>query len=129
MNKDTAMRLIRSYIEGWRERDRAKILDTLDPDCMIVECYGPVYRGAARVGAWIDAWFGEGNSVDRWDITSLLAGDDGAAVEWRFACTWHGTFSTFDGASIVRFKGERIAYLREYQTTETLYDWAGEWRS
>jgi hypothetical protein len=121
--------LIRAYIDGWRERDRAKILGTLDPNCVVIECNGPVYQGSGRVGEWIDAWFGEGNTVDHWEITSLFVGNDGAAVEWRFACTWHGAPSAFEGASIVRFKDSRIVYLREYATTKPLYNWDGTWRS
>ena len=54
--------LLRTYVEGWKECDRAKILGTLDPDCVVVESLGAVYRGSARVGEWIDAWFGEGNT-------------------------------------------------------------------
>jgi ketosteroid isomerase-like protein len=127
MDREGAMQLIYAYFEGWREHDQAKILDTLDPDCVIVECYGPVYRGTARVAQWLNAWFGEGNRVDRWDITSLLVGNGGVAVEWRFACTWHGTRAEFEGASIARFKGDKIVYLREYQTTAPLYDWEGVW--
>lgn len=125
MDQDIAARLIRAYIDGWRERDRTKILDTLDPDCLVIECDGPMYRGVGSVGSWIDAWFGEGNSVDRWEITSLLAGADGVAVEWRFACAWCGAPFAFEGASIARLKGARIVYLREYTTTEQLYDGTG----
>ncbi len=121
--------LFQEYVDGWKARDRARILATLHPDCVIVECYGPVYRGIARAEQWIDAWFGQGNTVDRWDITWLEVGDAWAAAEWQFACTWHGTPASFEGASIVRLKDGRIAYLREYQTTAPLYDWTGTWRS
>ncbi len=123
MDRDAATRLIQTYIERWKAANRAQVLSTLAPDCVVVECYGPVYRGIEHVGEWMDAWFGEaGNTVDRWEIVSLLVGDDGAAVEWRFACTWHGQPSAFEGGSIVRFKDGRIGYLREYATTGSLYD-------
>ena len=127
MDRDVASRLVLDYIDGWRECDRAKILGTLDPDCVVIECYGPVYRGTGRVGEWIDAWFGEGNTVDSWEITSLLAGGTGVAIEWRFACTWHGAASAFEGASVARLRGYRIIYLREYATTVQLYDGEGTW--
>lgn len=123
-----AARLIAAYVGGWRERDRARVLGALDPDCVIFESYGPVYRGTARIAQWFDAWFGEGNTVDRWDITSLLVGVGGVAAEWRFACTWRGQPAAFEGVSIARLKGDKIAYLREYATTAPLYDWEGAWR-
>jgi hypothetical protein len=128
IDQNTRIRLIRAYIDGWKERDREKVLGTLNPDSVVIECNGPVYRGSGRVGEWIDAWFAEGNTIDQWDITSLFVADDAVAVEWRFACTWHGAPSAFDGASIVRCKDSRIAYLREYATTKQLYDWVGTWR-
>jgi len=90
--------------------------------------HGAVYRGSARVGEWIDAWFGEGNTIEVWDITALLVTADTAAMEWRFTCTWHGRPASFEGASVARFSATGIAYLREYQTVAELYDWEGTWR-
>ncbi len=126
--RDTAAQVVVTYIAGWREHDPARVLSTLDPDCVIVESYGPVYRGTARVAQWLDAWFGDSNTVDRWEITSLLAGTGEVMIEWRFACTWHGQPAAFEGASVARLKGDKIVYLREYVTTAPLYDWEGVWR-
>ena len=105
-----------------------KVLGTIDPDCVVVESHGAVYRSSARVGEWIDAWFGEGNTIEAWDITALLVTADTAAMEWRFTCTWHGRPASFEGASLARFSAAGIAYLREYQTVGELYDWDGAWR-
>jgi hypothetical protein len=121
-------RLLRTYVDGWKEHDPAKILGTLDSDCVVVESRGAVYRGSARVGEWFDAWFGEGNTIEAWDITALLVTADTAAMEWRFTCTWHGRPASFEGASVARFSNAGIAYLREYQTVAELYDWKGTWR-
>ena len=108
-------RLLRTYVDGWKEHDRAKILGTLAPDCVVVESHGAVYRSSARVG-------------EAWDITALLVTADTAAMEWRFTCTWHGRPASFEGASLARFSAAGIAYLREYQTVGELYDWDGAWR-
>lgn len=129
MDRSIAERLIDSYVGGWRDGDRDRILQTLDEACVIVESYGPVYKGARRVEQWIEAWFGEGNTVDAWEVTSLFVGDSHAAFEWSFECTYHGERAAFDGASVVEFSGEKIVRLREYCTTEDLYEWKGEWRS
>ena len=55
MDRETADRIVDSYVGGWRDGDRERILRTLDEGCVVVESYGPVYRGKARVGQWIDA--------------------------------------------------------------------------
>lgn len=130
VDHDTAERIIESYVGGWRDGDRARILGTLDEGCVVIESYGPVYRGVARVGQWIEAWFGEGNTVDGWEVTSLFVGGSRAAFEWRFECTYHGERAAFEGASVVEFSGgKKIARLREYRTTGDPYEWEGEWRS
>jgi hypothetical protein len=123
--REIASRLISTYVAGWLEHDPAQVLSTLDHDCLIIESYGPMYRGTIRVAQWLDAWFGEGNRVDRWEITSVLVGEGGFAAEWRFACTWRGQASEFEGVSLVRLKGDRIAYMREYATTAPIYEWEG----
>ena len=61
---------LEAYIDGWRRHDIAAVLDTLTDDCVVIECYGPVYRGKARVEQWMNAWYGAGGTVDAWDITA-----------------------------------------------------------
>jgi hypothetical protein len=72
-----------------------------------------------------DAWFGEGNRVERWEITSFLMADDAGVFEWRFSCTWRGKPVEFDGASVAHFRSGKISRLREYCTTAPLYEWEG----
>ena len=122
-------RLLRTYVQGWMERDTVKILGTLDPECVVVESHGPVYRGTDRVAKWIDAWFGEGNSIESWDITRLLVTAEAAAMEWRFTGTWHGRPASFEGASVARCSVAGIAYLREDQTLAELNVRDGTWRA
>lgn len=122
------MNQLTHYINAWRRHDVVGVLETLTDDCVIIECYGPVYRGKQRVEQWIRAWLGAGGSVDNWQITSQAATSDALIAEWLFSCTWHGKAATFEGASIARLNGEKIAYLREYATTAPLYDWMGTWR-
>src|SRR6266508_703559 len=88
MDPAVAERLVHAYVEGWRTGDRAKILGTLAPDCVIVESYGPTYTGEDRIARWIDTWLGAGNTVDRWELTSLEVTAAGTACffEWEFEC-------------------------------------------
>ena len=77
--------LILTYVEGWKSGDREKILSTLDPACVVIESYGPTYRGKEMIGRWIDSWFAPGNIVNRWDITSLFVTDEACFFEWFFS--------------------------------------------
>jgi hypothetical protein len=120
--------LLETYIDGWRRADRGQILSVLAPDCVVIECYGPVYRGIPTVGAWVEAWFARGCTVDDWQITSLQEGGNGGAAEWRFAYTEGDETSVINGATVFRVEDHRMTYLREYQTTAPLYDWQGTWQ-
>jgi hypothetical protein len=125
MDETATSILVRKYVEGWKTADRATILETLDPDCVIIESYGPIYRGKEMVERWITSWFGAGNEISRWDVTSFSLTDEGCFFEWIFECTFDGKQGGFEGASIARFKHNKILFLREYATTAPLYEWAG----
>lgn len=122
------MNQLTDYINAWQRHDIAGVLETLADDCVVIECYGPVYRGKGRVEQWMRAWFDAGGSVDDWQITTQAAAGDTLTAEWVFSCTWQGKAATFEGASVARLTNGSIAYLREYATTAPLYDWTGTWR-
>ena len=123
MGKTVASQLVHAYIEGWKTGDREKILSTLDPACIVIESYGPTYRGIEMVGRWIASWFAAGNQVNHWDITSLYIMNDACFFEWTFECIYAGNPSTFEGASIAQLQDEKISFLREYAMTSPRYDW------
>ncbi|GHO84836.1 nuclear transport factor 2 family protein [Dictyobacter formicarum] len=126
MNDLSLNQLILTYIEGWKLKDREQILSTLDPACVIIESYGPTYRGKEMVGRWIDSWCAPGNIVDHWDVTSFFAGDESCFFEWVFECTYAGNRGGFEGASIARFSNDKIIYLREYaMAAASRYEWDG----
>jgi len=118
---------LRAYIDGWRRHDIPAVLATLTDDCVVIEFYGPVYRGKQRVEEWMNAWFDLGGSVDGWEITSEVVADATLVAEWHFECTWKGDVGAFDGSTVARLEDGRISYLREYATTAPLYDWTGTW--
>jgi SnoaL-like domain len=125
MNEASAGQIIHAYVEGWKAGDRAKILSTLDPKCVIIESYGPTYRGIEMVGRWIDSWHAPGNRVNRWDVTSLYLADEICFFEWVFECTYAGERSEFEGASIASLCAEKIVWLREYAMTAPRFEWEG----
>jgi hypothetical protein len=126
MDDITAQQPVLSYVEGWKEGNRAKILDCLHPECVIIESYGPTYRGLAQVGRWVETWLsGEGNQITRWDVTSFYTTGEAFFFEWEFECTYGGNLAGFEGASIARFKNGKIVFMREYAMTAERYEWQG----
>ena len=119
------MNALLEYIDAWRRHDVEGVLRTLADDCVITECYGPVYHGRDRVEQWMRAWLTAGGSVDSWEVTWHAGTSDFHVAEWRFGSTWQGDSETFEGASLARLNGEKITYLREYATTAPRYDWTG----
>jgi hypothetical protein len=128
MNRQEAHRLITAYVEGWKINNPAQIIDTLAPNCVIVESHGPTYRGLDVATRWIEGWLGTENTVDRWDITSFCFDEveQTAVFEWGFECTSEGVHYEIDGISIVEFESGKIVGLREYRMTEPPYEWTGE---
>jgi SnoaL-like domain len=122
------MSALTEYIDAWVVGDAEHIAATVAEDCVITECYGPVYRGRDWVRRWAQEWFGAGGIVHRWEITYHLIADDREVAQWTFEYTWEGERNTFDGATVARVADDVIVELREYQTTAPLYDWHGTWR-
>jgi len=122
------MTALLAYIEAWVANDSEHIAGAVAEDCLITECYGPVYRGRARVLQWARAWLAAGGIVHGWEVTDHFIADDREVAQWVFECTWGGSRSSFEGASICRVQDGQVLELREYQTTAPLYEWDGAWR-
>jgi hypothetical protein len=114
--------LIKRYVEGWKRGSGEIILDTVTPDCIIVESDGSVYRGSQAIAHWIKNWKQERNMVAVWDIAAYYEMSDTAFFEWTFACVAKGRHYQFNGMSIVKFEKDKISYLREYKTTKSLHE-------
>ena len=123
------MTLLEQYIAGWRAHDVTAILATLAPDCVVIESFGPVYRGHDWVARWISTWLAEDGQVIDWTVHHLAASTESEAAEWTFHYTWRGEEKSFDGATIAKLQDGKLSYLREYATTAALYDWRGAWRA
>ena len=118
-------RLFLTYVQGWIAADRDLILGTLDPACVIIESYGPTYRGKDMIARWIDSWFAPGNIVTRWDVTSCFATDEICFFEWDFECRYEDDLGGFEAASLARVSQGKIIHLREYAMTAPRYEWEG----
>jgi ketosteroid isomerase-like protein len=122
------MTALTEYIDAWIAGDVERIAHAVAEDCVVTECYGPVYRGRGRVRQWARTWFEAGGVVHRWDVADRFVSGDREVAEWTFECTWQGERGVFDGATMARSAAGAILDLREYQTTAPLYDWRGVWR-
>lgn len=128
--KSKAQKLIDTYIEGWKMGDDEIVCRALTKDCLIIESHGPTYNGVGDVKKWVNRWIKEKHKVDKWDIISFLLKGNVAVFEWQFTFSSSGaTPRTIDGMSIVKFTGNKIAYLREYRTTKPLYKFQMQYKS
>ncbi|WP_150460124.1 nuclear transport factor 2 family protein [Nesterenkonia ebinurensis] len=115
------------YMDAWIAGSPERIADLLTEDGVVIECYGPVYRGRERVLQWAETWLCNGGVVHSWDIISSFATNGREATEWVFDFTWQDRRRSFEGATIAEIQDGKIASLREYRTTGELYDWTGTW--
>jgi ketosteroid isomerase-like protein len=116
---------ISTYVAGWQEGNREKILSCLDPACVIIEAHGSTFRGKDMVARWVDSWFHEGNIVNSWKILDLHEADDSCFFEWIFECTHEGKVAALEGASLARFRDGAIISMREYATVAPRHEWDG----
>ena len=122
------MSALDEYIDAWRPNDPAAIAATVTADVLVIESYGPMYRGAPMVRHWAEAWLAAGGRVLGWTITDEFATADRIAAEWRFECHWDGADHAFDGSTLATIHGGKISMLREYATSAPLYNWEGRWK-
>ncbi len=72
MNEGRLRELVETYVAGWRDGDRERILSALTDDCVVVESHGPVYRRNDVVARWIDRWNAERSRIERTEDAGTL---------------------------------------------------------
>jgi hypothetical protein len=125
MDKLHASELFNLYVEGWKEKNINKIITSIDKDCVIVESHGPTYYGRENIHQWVNEWFDVNSIVIKWDIISFHYDSGVGFCEWNFTCIVNEKEYNFLGASIVKYKNDKIAYLHEYRMTGKPYAWEG----
>lgn len=114
---------IETYISGWLESDKSKILSTLDKNCVIIESHGPRYKGTETIARWIENWFSEGGKVTDWSMGTYLESENDVAFLWSFKCDHLGKRYDIDGMSFATFKDGKIAFLKEFKISDPIFDW------
>lgn len=109
--------LARAYVAAWLVGDPEAIASLVADDAVVTESHGPRFVGRGAVEEWARAWLDDGSTVDRWDITSLVADGEAAAFEWEFACTVEGKRHDISGATVLAARNGAITRLDEYRRT------------
>lgn len=112
--------IVAAYMQAWLDQDQTRFLSLLSPDVLVVESYGPVYRGHAECAAWFRGWHGSPafGRVTRWELGRCFVDEKRSAVfcEWDFECIYEGKAGGFLGASLYLFRDRLVTELREYKT-------------
>jgi hypothetical protein len=123
MDQNAAKALIETYIEGWLKNDKDLSLSVLSPEIIIGECHGPTVSGRKDVGTWMQEWIDCKGQVLRWDILTFFYSREIAVYEWEVEARVEGHgYQTF-GISLVTFRHDEIASMREYCKTKPPYSW------
>ena len=113
---------IRRWFDMWLRREKPAIGAIFTPDCIYTESWGPEYRGSQAVGHWFREWNTRGRVI-AWEIRRFTHTDDRSIVEWYFEDRMNdGRTERFDGVSVIEWRGERSAALKEYGCRIPHYD-------
>ncbi|MGO8951388.1 MAG: hypothetical protein ACLQUY_27785 [Ktedonobacterales bacterium] len=86
MDRSHAEHLVRTYVDGWKEYNSAKVLSSLDPACILIESDGEIFRGADTIASELDkriaGTYGPWH-ISVWDITTLAVEDELCFLEWQ----------------------------------------------
>jgi uncharacterized protein (DUF488 family) len=70
MTQNEMEHLFREYVAGWLLNEPQRVLNVLDPHCVVIESHGPKYDGVNQIERWINDWIDRGHSIITWNIQS-----------------------------------------------------------
>lgn len=117
MNNMKNKNLVEEYVNGWIQKNEKQILEVLEDNCIIIESQGTKYVGKDKCKKWIKEWLTK-NEVKKWEITSFYKIEQISFFEWDFECIVDGKNYYLEGISIVKFKNDKIKYMRKYRMTK-----------
>lgn len=113
MNK---VEIFQEIINAWLEKDMQRFLSNLTVDVRYTECYGAQYVGKVECEKWFLHWTDSAkNFVKSWEIKSAHFDEDTGFFMWTFNCVYQGKENIFDGISKVKFDGNRISEIQEFE--------------
>ena len=117
---------IRRWFGMWLDGKCNGIEELFCIDAVYTESWGPKYEGLPRIRHWFEEWNTRGK-VCTWDIKQFFHKGDQTVVEWYFANVLNdGREERFDGMSLTKWRGEKIAVLKEFGCNTDNYDSYGQ---
>ena len=111
---------IRRYFAMWVTRDFTSLDSYFSRDIVYRECYGAVYVGIEEIHRWINEMV-QKQVVLKWEIKDIYqVNEDRFFVRWYFVAREEQLYS-FDGVSMIRFEGEHICEIEEYEATHETF--------
>lgn len=113
---------ITKWFAMWLAGDCDGVEEIFCDDAVYTESWGPEYHGLKAIKHWFNEWNTRGKVVV-WEITRFLHDDGFTLAEWRFSDEMRdGRRESFDGVSLVGWRGDKIASLKEYGCMSPSYD-------
>ncbi|WP_067142027.1 nuclear transport factor 2 family protein [Oceanivirga salmonicida] len=107
-------KMIKEYFQMWISKNGENLTKIFDKDILYIESYGPVYNGIDNIISWFNKWSSI-NNVFRWEIKQFVHTENQTIVEWYFEYKLKDKgIDSFDGVSIIKFKNEKISYIKEF---------------
>lgn len=105
---------IGNWFKMWLRGDCRGVEEIFCDDAVYTESWGPEYHGLNEIKLWFNEWNSRGKVLD-WTIVRFLHDGDFTVAEWRFADEMRdGKRERFDGTSLVEWRGDKIATLKEF---------------
>lgn len=107
--------ILENYFIAWTKKDWNLLKNTIDENCIVIECNGPIYEGILEIEKWFKTW-NKNNTVTRWTITNKLEDIENETIifEWEFFCNYNKVDYEFDGCTIAVIKNNKIVLLKEF---------------
>jgi len=108
--------LFQQTIDAWLNKDIKKLLIVLSEDILWTEYFGAQYQGKAEIEKWFCQWNNPvENKVKSWTVDKYYVDNETALFTWTFRCFYEGKEGILDGISLVKFSGNKICEIQEFE--------------
>jgi len=91
--------LFQQTIDAWLNKDLEKLLNVL-----------------SEIEKWFCQWNNPvENKVKSWTVDKYYVDNETALFTWTFQCFYEGKEGIFDGISLVKFSGNQICEIQEFE--------------
>ncbi|ADA65664.1 Hypothetical protein NCDO2118_2016 [Lactococcus lactis subsp. lactis NCDO 2118] len=88
----------------------------LSEDILWTEYFGAQYQGKAEIEKWFCQWNNPvENKVKSWTVDKYYVDNETTLFTWTFRCFYEGKEGILDGISLVKFSGNKICEIQEFE--------------